>query len=165
MHGCGSVKADNFALPNMPVPPNSFRGIKKRKSSIMWWLAICVDDTSKKGRYTNTVNLLRKYLGDFLIATYLNLVQDSCYDDTYIGGIEREVLLKTFDTLWNDYLVNMNKLSSAVNVGSFGHRNPLEEYKIDDCRFFISMLSATRRLTVEALLHYWPSPMESDENS
>uniref|UniRef100_A0A0A8XRY8 SecA Wing/Scaffold domain-containing protein n=1 Tax=Arundo donax TaxID=35708 RepID=A0A0A8XRY8_ARUDO len=57
----------------------------------------------------------------------------------------------------------MNKLSSAVNVRSFGHRNPLEEYKIDGCRFFISMLSATRRLTVEALLHYWSSPMESDD--
>lgn len=50
-----------------------------------------------------------------------------------------------------------------VNVRSFGHRNPLEEYKIDGCRFFISMLSATRRLTVEALLRHWTSPMESQE--
>ncbi|KAK3118055.1 hypothetical protein QOZ80_9BG0693570 [Eleusine coracana subsp. coracana] len=163
LHACGSVKADNFALPNMPVPPNSFRGIRKKASSVMRWLAICVDDTSKKGKYTNTVNLARKYFGDFLIATYLNAVQESRYDDTYIRGIEREVLLKPLDTLWKDHLVNMNKLSSAVNVRSFGHRNPLEEYKIDGCRFFISMLSATRRLTVEALLHYWSSPMESDE--
>lgn len=163
MHGSGSVKADRFALPNMPVPPDSFRGIRKKRSSIMRWFAICVDDTSKKGRYTNTVNLLRKYFGDFLIATYLNAVQESRYDDAYISGIEREVLLKTLDALWKDHLVNMNKLSSAVNVRSFGHRNPLEEYKIDGCRFFISMLSATRRLTVEALLHYWSSPMESDE--
>ncbi|KAL6868239.1 hypothetical protein ACP4OV_015084 [Aristida adscensionis] len=161
--GNGSVKVDNFAIPNMPVPPDSFRGIRKKASSVLRWLAICVDDTSKKGRYTNTVNLLRKYFGDFLIATYLNAVQDSRYDDTYISGIEREVLLKTLDTLWKDHLVNMNKLSSAVNVRSFGHRNPLEEYKIDGCRFFISMLSATRRLTVESLLHYWSSPMESDE--
>uniref|UniRef100_A0A2P2LA91 SecA Wing/Scaffold domain-containing protein n=1 Tax=Rhizophora mucronata TaxID=61149 RepID=A0A2P2LA91_RHIMU len=50
-----------------------------------------------------------------------------------------------------------------VNVRSFGHRNPLEEYKIDGCRFFISMLSATRRLTVETLLQYWSSPSESQE--
>jgi len=163
IHGSGSVKADSFALPNMPMPPDSFRGIRKKTSSIMRWLAICLDDTSKKGRYTNTVNLLRKYFGDFLIATYLNAVQESRYDDAHISGIEREVLLKTLDALWKDHLVNMNKLSSAVNVRSFGHRNPLEEYKIDGCRFFISMLSATRRLTVEALLHYWSSPMESDE--
>ncbi|OQU83077.1 hypothetical protein SORBI_3005G072100 [Sorghum bicolor] len=163
MQGWDPVKADSFALPNMPVPPDSLRGIRKKTSSIMRWFAICVDDTSKKGRYTNTVNLLRKYFGDFLIATYLNAVQESRYDDGYISGIEREVLLKTLDTLWKDHLVNMNKLSSAVNVRSFGHRNPLEEYKIDGCRFFISMLSATRRLTVESLLHYWSSPMESEE--
>uniref|UniRef100_A0A0D9XQ06 chloroplast protein-transporting ATPase n=1 Tax=Leersia perrieri TaxID=77586 RepID=A0A0D9XQ06_9ORYZ len=145
------------------VSPNSFRGIRKRTSSMMRWLAICVDDATKKGRYTYIVNMLRKYFGDFLIATYLYAVQESRYDDAYIRGIEREILLKTLDSLWKDHLVNMNKLSSAVNVRSFGHRNPLEEYKIDGCRFFISMLSATRRLTVESLLHYWSSPMESEE--
>jgi preprotein translocase subunit SecA len=31
----------------MPVPPNSFKGIRKRTSSVMRWFAICVDDTSK----------------------------------------------------------------------------------------------------------------------
>ncbi|KAM3293667.1 hypothetical protein ACQJBY_036922 [Aegilops geniculata] len=159
----GSVEIDNFVLPNMPVPPNSFRGIRKKTSSAMRWFAMCVDDTTKKGRYTNIINLLRKYFGDFLIATYLEVLQESRYHDAYIRGIEREALLKTLDMLWKDHLVNMNKLSSAVNVRSFGHRNPLEEYKIDGCRFFISMLSATRRLTVEALLHYWSSPMESEE--
>ena len=96
--------------------------------------------------------------------------------------------MQTLDCFWRDHLVNMNRLSSAVNfpfapmylfgsldnkrliselwqvnIRSFGHRNPLEEYKIDGCRFFISMLSATRRLTVEALLRYWTSPMESQE--
>uniref|UniRef100_A0A0E0MDD7 Protein translocase subunit SecA n=1 Tax=Oryza punctata TaxID=4537 RepID=A0A0E0MDD7_ORYPU len=163
IHEFGPVNVDSFTLPNMPVSPNSFRGIRKRTSSMMRWLAICVEDASKKGRYTYIVNMLRKYFGDFLIATYLDAVQESRYDDAYIRGIEREILLKTLDTLWKDHLVNMNKLSSAVNVRSFGHRNPLEEYKIDGCRFFISMLSATRRLTVESLLHYWSSPMESEE--
>ncbi|KAL5203832.1 hypothetical protein ABZP36_008703 [Zizania latifolia] len=88
---------------------------------------------------------------------------ESRYDDSYIRGIEREILLKTLDTLWKDRLVNMNKLSSVVNVRSFGHRNPLEEHKIDGREFFISMLSATRRLTVVSLLKYWSSPMESEE--
>lgn len=41
------MKADSFALPNMPVPPDSFRGIRKKTSSIMRWFAICVDDTTK----------------------------------------------------------------------------------------------------------------------
>ena len=43
---------------------------------------------NSKGRYGGTVNLLRKYLGDFLIASYLDVVQESGYDVTYIQDIE-----------------------------------------------------------------------------
>ncbi|XAR62841.1 hypothetical protein NMG60_11017737 [Bertholletia excelsa] len=163
LHGLSSVNINHFHLPNLPSPPNAFRGIRRRSSSLKRWLAISSDEAVKDGRYRATTNLLRKYLGDILIASYLNVVQESGYDDAYMKEIERAVLLKTLDCFWRDHLVNMNRLSSAVNVRSFGHRNPLEEYKIDGCRFFISMLSATRRLTVESLLHYWSSPMESQE--
>ncbi|KAL1107828.1 hypothetical protein V6Z11_D03G072800 [Gossypium hirsutum] len=163
LHESNSVDVDNFHLPNLPKPPDGFRGIRRKNSSLKRWLAICSDDSTKSGRYRPTTNLLRKYLGDILIASYLNIVQESGYDDAYIKEIERAVLVKTLDCFWRDHLVNMNRLSSAVNVRSFGHRNPLEEYKIDGCRFFISMLSATRRLTVESLLHYWSSPLESQE--
>nr|DAD24747.1 TPA_asm: hypothetical protein HUJ06_026211 [Nelumbo nucifera] len=153
-HELSSIEIDSFSLPNMPMPPNAFRGIRRKSSSLKRWLAIFTDDSMKNGRYKGITNLLRKYLGDFLIASYLDVVQESGYDDAYIKEIERAVLLKTLDCFWRDHL---------VNVRSFGHRNPLEEYKIDGCRFFISMLSATRRLTVESLFRYWSSPMESEE--
>ncbi|CAN1801526.1 Protein translocase subunit SECA2, chloroplastic [Linum perenne] len=133
-----SIDINNFCLPNMPKPPNAFRGIRKKCSSLKRWLCICSDDSAKNGRYRTTTNLLRKYLGDFLIASYCSVIEESGYDDAYIKEIE-------------------------VNVRSFGHRNPLEEYKIDGCRFFISMLSATRRMSIDALLQYWSSPMESQE--
>ncbi|CAL1412527.1 unnamed protein product [Linum trigynum] len=158
-----SIDISSFCLPNMPKPPNSFRGIRKKCSSLKRWLCICSDDSYKNGRYRTTTNLLRKYLGDFLIASYCSVIEDSGYDDTYIREIERAVLLKTVDCFWRDHLINMNRLSSAVNVRSFGHRNPLEEYKIDGCRFFISMLGATRRMTIDTLFQYWSSPMESQE--
>ncbi|KAK4352637.1 hypothetical protein RND71_028155 [Anisodus tanguticus] len=158
-----SVSIDNFCLPNLPPTPNSFRGIRGKTSSFRRWLAICSDDSTKYGKYREVVNFLRKYLGDFLIASYLDVIQESGYDAVYVKEIERAVLLKTLDCFWRDHLINMNRLSSAVNVRSFAHRNPLEEYKIDGCKFFISMLSATRRLTVESLLRYWSSPMESQE--
>lgn len=122
----------------------------------------------------------------FLLSVFFLLSKFSCVK------IQKAVLVKTLDCFWRDHLINMNRLSSAVlnksfsltwiglafsvvihnilkfclwqvNVRSFGHRNPLEEYKIDGCRFFISMLSATRRLTIESLLQYWSSPMESQE--
>ncbi|RAL48151.1 hypothetical protein DM860_005575 [Cuscuta australis] len=158
-----NVTIDNFCLPNLPATPIPFRGIRGKNASLKRWLFICIDDSIKDGKYRVTVNYLRKYLGDFLIASYLNVIQESGYDALYSKEIERAVLLKTIDCFWRDHLVNMNRLSSSVNVRTFGHRNPLEEYKIDGCRFFISMLNATRRLTVESLLRYWASPMESQE--
>ncbi|CAH9128439.1 unnamed protein product [Cuscuta epithymum] len=158
-----SVTIDDVYLPNLPAIQNSFRGIRGECASLKRWLAICTDDSIKGGKYKVTVNYLRKYLGDFLIASYLNVIQESGYDAGYANEIERAVLLKTIDCFWRDHLVNMNRLSSSVNVRTFGHRNPLEEYKIDGCRFFISMLNATRRLTVESILRYWASPMESYE--
>ena len=39
------------------------------------------------------VNLLRKYLGDFMIASYLNVIQESGYDDLYVKEIEVASLL------------------------------------------------------------------------
>ncbi|WCJ44420.1 Protein translocase subunit SecA [Euphorbia peplus] len=162
-HDSNPIDIDGFYLPNLPKPPNAFRGIRRRCYSLKRWLTICSDESTRNGGHRRTTNLLRKYLGDVLIASYWNIVQESGYDDAYIKEIERAVLLKTLDCFWRDHLINMNRLSSAVNVRSFGHRNPLEEYKIDGCRFFISMLSATRRLTVETLLHYWSSPTESEE--
>ncbi|PIN16998.1 hypothetical protein CDL12_10352 [Handroanthus impetiginosus] len=163
VHGLSSVEIDDFHLPTLPKPPNSFRGIRMKSSSLKRWLTICSDDSMKDGKLRPTINLLCKYLGDFLIASYLDVIEESGYDSAYVKEIERAVLVKTLDCFWRDHLVNMNRLSSAVNVRSFGHRNPLEEYKIDGCRFFISMLSATRRVTVESLLRYWSSPMESQE--
>lgn len=163
LHELRSIEVDVLSLPNLPVPPNAYRGIRKKSSSLKRWLSICTNESAKNGRYQGIANLLCKYLGDFLIASYLDVVQASGYDDAYIQEIERAVLVKTLDCFWRDHLVNMNRLSSAVNVRSFGDRNPLEEYKIDGCRFFISMLSATRRLTIESLFQYWSSPMDSEE--
>ncbi|KAL5993120.1 Protein translocase subunit SA2, chloroplastic [Asimina triloba] len=138
LHKLQSVDVDGFSLPYLPLLPNSFKGIRMKSSSLKRWLNICTDESSQKGRYRGTVNLLRKYLGDFVIASYLEIVHESGYGNAYVQEVE-------------------------VNVRSFGHRNPLEEYKIDGCRFFISMLSGTRRLTVESLFQYWSSPMESEE--
>jgi preprotein translocase subunit SecA len=38
--------------------------------------------------YTGTVNLLRKYFGDFIIACYQDAVDNSGYDNAYIQEIE-----------------------------------------------------------------------------
>lgn len=114
--------------------------LRKTLSFTLLTLPIC-----RSGRYRTSINLLRKFLGDYLIASYLNAVQESGFDDGYIKEIEvclllflrryihiwlilqrlwsillswkqRAVLLKTLDCFWRDHLVNMNKLSSAVTT-------------------------------------------------
>ncbi|KAI3841869.1 hypothetical protein MKW92_038066 [Papaver armeniacum] len=80
-----SVEIDNFSLVNMPIPPSAFRGVRRKSSSLRRWLVICTDESSKSGPYQVTCNLLRKYLGDVLIGSYLDAVQESGYSgDVYI---------------------------------------------------------------------------------
>uniref|UniRef100_A0A2K2BF60 SecA Wing/Scaffold domain-containing protein n=1 Tax=Populus trichocarpa TaxID=3694 RepID=A0A2K2BF60_POPTR len=62
---------------------------------------------------------------------------------------QRTVLLKTLDYFWRDHLVNMNRLGSAVNVRSFRHRNPIEEYKIDGCRISRTLCIINVRLIIK----------------
>jgi preprotein translocase subunit SecA len=42
-----SVDVVNFCLPNLPAPPNAFRGIRRKSSSLRRWLAICTDDLTE----------------------------------------------------------------------------------------------------------------------
>ncbi|EFJ32795.1 hypothetical protein SELMODRAFT_85961, partial [Selaginella moellendorffii] len=67
----------------------------------------------------------------------------------------RSVAISALDYFWRMHLANMSRLSSAVQITGFGHMNPLDEYKLDGARFFIKMLSAARRMTVESLLKPW----------
>lgn len=44
LHDVSSIDVNDFYLPNLPKPPNSFRGIRRKSSSLKRWLAICSDD-------------------------------------------------------------------------------------------------------------------------
>eukprot|EP01018_Ginkgo_biloba_P024872 Gb_25957 [translate_table: standard] len=164
LHQMQIRELDTFGIPNLPAPPDAFKGIRGKAFSFKRWLMLTSDGSVMSGKYQDVANTLRKYLGDFLIASYVEVVRDSSYDSFYIQEVERAIAVKALDCFWRDHLVNMNRLSSAVNVRSFGHMNPLEEYKIDGCRFFIAMLSSARRLIVESLLRHWLSPSDSEES-
>ncbi|BFG20151.1 hypothetical protein CerSpe_064250 [Prunus speciosa] len=113
-HELNSIGLDDIHLPNLPRPPKAFRGIRQKNSSLKRWLAICSDYLTKNGRYHATTNLLRKYLGGFLIVSYLDVIEESGYDDAYVKEVERAVLVKTLDCFGRDHLVNMNRLSTST---------------------------------------------------
>ncbi|KAL2611692.1 hypothetical protein R1flu_023384 [Riccia fluitans] len=150
---------DDAVLPGLPSLADHPSGLRRKASALKRWLEITTDGSVSEGEHQREVHLLRKYLGDVLIATYQEKLKKSSLSNSKIELLERVLAVKALDQYWRDHLINMNRLRAAVNVRSFGHMNPLEEYKIDGCRFFIAMLSAARRLTVESLLQPWV-PME-----
>ncbi|KAJ8450326.1 hypothetical protein Cgig2_004783 [Carnegiea gigantea] len=86
--GSHPLDFNSILPPDFPRPPNVFRGIRRKTSSLMRWLTICADDSITDGRYRLIINYLRKYLGDFLIASYLHAIEESGFDDTYVKQIE-----------------------------------------------------------------------------
>lgn len=55
----------------------------------------------RNGRYHATTSLLRKYLGDLLIASYLDVIQESGYDDGYV----KEVEVRIFSSITHYYIL------------------------------------------------------------
>lgn len=152
---CEKVDADFLKLPGLPVAFEGQKGPRFKAGGIKRWMDIVSDPAAERGRYDREAHLLRKYLGDVIIGMFEEKLKGTLVPQYQIAQVERAVALNALDRYWRDHLVNMNRLRAAVNVRCFGHMNPLEEYKIDGCRFFIAMLSAARRLTVESLLQPW----------
>ena len=61
-----------------------------------YYYYVCI--MTRDGKYRATANLLRKYLGDFMIASYLKVIQESGYDAMYIKEIEVISLFYTLQT-------------------------------------------------------------------
>ncbi|KAJ7549884.1 hypothetical protein O6H91_07G073500 [Diphasiastrum complanatum] len=150
-----STKLELSVLPGLPIPGTEYHGLRRKASSVKRWLEITFDQSARQGKYLKEVQLFRKYLGDLLIGLYELKTESSGFSILEIDQIERMMAVKALDGLWSAHLANLNRLRAAVNIRGFAHMNPLEEYKIDSCRFFIAMLSADRRLTVEYLLKPW----------
>lgn len=47
VHGLDFTVIDAFSLPGLPLPPKTFRGIRKKQSSLKRWLNICADESMK----------------------------------------------------------------------------------------------------------------------
>lgn len=150
-----TTNLDSFMLPGLPFLSEGHKVLSSKASAMRRWMEMTSDGSVAHGKYEREVQLLRKYIGDVLIGMYENKLQVTLVPDFQVEQVERIMAVNALDRYWRDHLVNMNRLRAAVNVRCFGHMNPLEEYKIDGCRFFIAMLSASRRLTVESLLQPW----------
>ncbi|CAI5495228.1 unnamed protein product, partial [Closterium sp. Naga37s-1] len=126
------------------------------------WREILRDSPDLRGRSSKHLAALRKYLGDVVVTSYRAHLALFVASPQQMEFFERESLLSTLDRLWSVHIANMARLRNAVSVQGFGRENPLEEFKIEGTRFFISTLFAMRRESVQALLSAFLADTEGE---
>lgn len=83
--------------------------------------------STRDGKFRSSVNLLCKYLGDFLIASYLDVIQESGYNSAYVKEIEVRTVQMMFMRIWLNYyywpkffnFLNFTQISSISSALMF----------------------------------------------
>jgi preprotein translocase subunit SecA len=83
--------------------------------------------------------------------------------------LERQILMRTIDTKWVDYLHNIEQLREGIHLRGYGQRDPLQEYKREGYELFEQLLRSIQTETVQLIFRAQPVPMgmsmEEFENS
>ena len=66
--------------------------------------------------------------------------------------VERIILLRSVDEKWMNHIDDMDQMRQGIGLRSYGHRDPVVEYKIEGFEMFEEMINAIRELTVSSLL-------------
>ena len=66
--------------------------------------------------------------------------------------VERIILLRSVDEKWMNHRDDMDQMRQGIGLRSYGHRDPVVEYKIEGFEMFEEMINAIRELTVSSLL-------------
>jgi preprotein translocase subunit SecA len=67
--------------------------------------------------------------------------------------IEKQILLQTIDTKWQEHLLTLEHLRSVVGFRGYAQRDPLNEYKTEGFQLFESMLNGLREDVSYGLTH------------
>jgi preprotein translocase subunit SecA len=67
--------------------------------------------------------------------------------------VERVFLLRTIDRKWMDHIDDMDQLRQGIGLQSYGHRDPVVEYKFTGYDMFNAMTDAIRHDTATAILN------------
>ena len=89
--------------------------------------------------------------------------------DEMMKEIQRQILLRSYDTLWIDHLVEMDYLRTGIGLQGYAQRDPLIEYKRESYHLFNSLLAAMQKEVVYSFfkvgvgLQLAPSLMADDK--
>lgn len=76
--------------------------------------------------------------------------------------LERQVLLRTIDTKWVDYLHNIDLLRDGVNLRGYGQRDPLQEYKREAFDMFNMLLRSIQQESIQLIFRAQLQEQEQD---
>jgi preprotein translocase subunit SecA len=77
-------------------------------------------------------------------------------------AFEREVLLRTIDSKWIDYLHNIDILREGIHLRGYGQRDPLQEYKREAFDMFNQLLRSVQEEAIQLLFHAQVQTMGTD---
>ncbi len=78
-------------------------------------------------------------------------VVSSAENAPYLQDIEKNILLRAYDSLWVDHLQAMSYLRSGIGLQGYGQRDPLVEYKRQGHQLFDQMQQLVRKDVVYAM--------------
>jgi preprotein translocase subunit SecA len=76
--------------------------------------------------------------------------------------LERQILLRTIDSKWVDYLHNIDILREGIHLRGYGQRDPLQEYKREAFEMFNSLLRNIQEESIQLLFRAQPMMMPMD---
>ncbi len=77
--------------------------------------------------------------------------------------LERQILLRTIDSKWIDYLHNIDILREGIHLRGYGQRDPLQEYKREAFDMFNQLLRSIQEESIQLLFRAQPMVMNMDE--
>jgi preprotein translocase subunit SecA len=79
--------------------------------------------------------------------------------------LERDILLRTIDSKWVDYLHNIDLLREGIHLRGYGQRDPLQEYKREAFDMFNLLLRAIQQESIQLIFHVQVNMIDFDEIS
>ena len=76
--------------------------------------------------------------------------------------LERQILLRTIDSKWVDYLHNIDILREGIHLRGYGQRDPLQEYKREAFEMFNSLLRNIQEESIQLLFRAQPMMMPTE---
>jgi len=67
--------------------------------------------------------------------------------------IEKFIYLRSIDNLWTEHIDGMSNLRNEVSLQGYGQRDPLQVYKQDSYRMFMTLLGQVQTNTIATLFH------------